>query len=524
MARTAGSRPAFALPKNCAIVKGGRDQFWDVKFYPYLVERDDPTILAIVGSFLVLVCQLTAEESSRLRIIATYDRDEEKQDNINSINCCTWCYVEQDDPLLAVAGETGHVQIIKPMTGELLYTLVGHGVGTINDLATHPLYPWIIASASIDGSIRIWDLRRAADRALSTCVVICGHSLAHKEGLLSISWHDCGRYLVSGGFDHKTCVWTVPDFNPQSSFWHEISKEGRKRSSDEVRIIYYPHFISAAIHAEYVDAVVFWDDFILSKAAKEHKIVLWKMTGFDSGLPPPPASTAPKSQEHLETRNGFMRSARMNLDDDIFDDDDDEEGLSTMKAPFSRLLEFKNEHSTLFYMRFGLLRPNLLFPELHTVLSAGDTFSKLRHWDLERLIAGYGTEAQPPTSGVAARKSTGAPRPISKDSSASSREPSTAFSVSEDHREASTGATSLSSEQLRLEQGQRQRNREKYSLHDFEKGLQHHAQNDESSDFREFRVRGVAWSVCGRWCVAVGEAPIHGRGGMLQGVIQIVER
>lgn len=523
MARPPTTRPGFVLPRNCTIVKGGPSQFWDVKFYPYLIERDDPTILAIIGSFVVYVCQLTDEESSRLRIIATYSRDEVRQDTIDSLNCCTWCYVRQDDPLLAIAGESGHIQIIKPMSGELLFTLVGHGVGTVNDLATHPLYPWIIASASIDGSIRIWDLRRASNRALSTCIVICGHSLAHKEGLLSISWHDSGRYLVSGGFDHKICVWTIPDFDPQSSFWYEISKEGRKRSSDEVRIIYYPHFISAAIHAEYVDAVMFWDDLVLSKAAKEHKIVLWRMTGFNSALPAPPASTAPKSQEYLETRNGFIRSSKICLDDDTFGDEDE---FSTTKAPFSRLLEFKNEHSTLFYMRFGLLRPNRLFPELHSVLSAGDTFSKLRHWDLERLVLGYSTEVQPLTSAAAAQKSRGITRPISKGSSTSSREPSAAFSTSEEHREASTGATSLSSEQARLEQGQgqRQRNKEKYSLHDFEKGLQHHAQNDESNNFPEFRVRGVAWSMCGRWCVAVGEAPTHGRGGLLQGVIQVVER
>ena len=521
MARTPAVRPAFALPRNCTIIKGGPSQFWDVKFYPYLVEPDDPTIFAVVGSFVVHVCQLTCEENSRLRVIATYSRDEDRLDTINSINCCTWCYIEQDDPLLAIAGESGHVQVIKPMTSELSFTLVGHGVGTVNDLATHPIYPWIIASASIDGSIRIWDLRRASNKALSTCVVICGHSLAHKEGLLSISWHDCGRYLVSGGFDHKICVWTVPDFDPQSSFWHEISQEGRKRSSDEVRIIYYPHFISAAIHAEYVDAVMFWDDFVLSKAAKEHKIVLWRITGFNSALPPPPTSTAPKSQEHLETRNGFMRTARVSIDDDVFEDENEK---STITAPFSRLLEFKNEHSTLFYMRFGLLRPNQMFPDLHTVLSAGDTFSKLRHWDLERLISGYGTEPQPSPFATAAQRSKGTARPISKDSSTSSREPSAVFSASEDPREGSTGATSLSSEQLRLEQGQRQRNREKHQLHDFEKGVQHHAQNDESNNFAEFRIRGVAWSVCGRWCVAVGEAPTPGRGGLLQGVIQIVER
>ena len=518
MQRAPASRTSFVLPKTRSVIKGSESPFWDVKFYPYLVEQDDPVIVAIVGSFIVLICQVTEDEETGLRIIATFSRGKDKEEDVYHLNSCTWSYVEPDDPLLAVAGESGHVQVIKPMTGELLFTLIGHGVGVVNDLATHPRYPWIIASASLDGSIRIWDLRRASQPTLSTCVLICGHSLAHKEGLISIDWHASGRYIVSGGFDHRVCVWTIPDLDPKSAFWHEISKEGRKRSSDEVRVVYYPHFISSAIHAEKVDAVRFWDDFVVSKAPKEDIVVLWKITSFNSALPPPPASTAPKTQEHLETRNGFMRTAKVRVDDDVFGNSVTHE----WQAPFERILQFYNKYSPVFYMRFGLLQPSRMFPDLHAVISVGNAFGELHHWDLDLFAIGYDdSDMKAPKVAASNVRRKGIARMIPKDSSATSRESSAALTPVTDPREASTEATSLASDTGRWEDGQR--NAEKYPLYDFEKKFKYHKRND-ADEVKDFNIRGVGWSVCGKWCVAVGAAKQYGKDKEFQGVIQILER
>jgi polycomb protein EED len=53
----------------------------------------------------------------------------------------------------------------------------------INDLAISPLTPRILASGSMDHSIRIWSLDPA--HAKSPTMVKCGGS-GHKEGILTI--------------------------------------------------------------------------------------------------------------------------------------------------------------------------------------------------------------------------------------------------------------------------------------------------------------------------------------------------
>lgn len=512
-------------PTRRAIIRNAQTHYWDVKFYPYLVERDDPAIFAVVGLSSVEIYQATNEEESGIKFLRTFVSSEDRQENPHSLNSCTWCYVSEDEPLLAITGENGHIQVIKPITGELVGTLVGHGQGVVNDLATHPLYPWIIASASLDSSIRIWDLRRMNQRALSVCVVICGHSLAHKEGLVSIDWHSSGRYMISGGYDHKVCVWTLPDLSPESTFWYEISKEGRKRSRDEVRVIYYPHFVSAAIHSNIVDSVMFFGDLILSKAAKEDKIVLWAITGFDGERAPPPQMTAVKAREHLETSNGFVRKTDLNLDDDFFD-----EANITHKEPelFKRCLEFHNQWSSSFYMRFGLAKPSKLFPEVHYVLTVGDNHCNIRHWDLQAFIDGNSGVIAPrkvkrasvPKMSkeiVNSGKKSGQDQTQAQDP-AHSRIAADAKEALEITRESSADSGNLASENETLE-----RDRDKYPLHDPEKLLRFHRQHNEGTYIPHFTTRGVGWSGCGQWCIVVGSIKPGGDRSEL-GIIVVYER
>ncbi|KAJ9661176.1 hypothetical protein H2198_002120 [Neophaeococcomyces mojaviensis] len=521
MTPTASDPKSFTLPRLRTTIRGSQGAYWDVRFFPYLTARDDPAVFAVVSHFEVLICEVTNEEDAGLRILATHARESRRIGEDYMLNACTWCSLDQEDgqPLLAVAGDNGHIQIIEAFSGDLLSTLAYHGLGVINDLTTHPLYPWIIASASMDGSIRIWDLRRAGSKTQSTCIVLCGHNLAHEAGLLSIHWHDTGRYIVSSGFDHKICVWTIPDLSTDSSFWQEICKEKRKRSSDELRVIQYPHFITSAIHTDYVDKVMFWGDLILSKAAgnqdREGKIVLWAMTGFHSAQPPPTSDTAPKTQEHLETRNGFMRKPRVAIDDDVFNGID---ARYREVAPYTRYLEFHCPYSKSFYIRFGMLQPSRLFPELHPVLTAGNTSSQIRHWDLEQFIVGHnGGENHPEAlskhaqmqKGIARRKIKSAASFEDDISPSSSRASSTAFTPS-DMREPSTEATSLSSDQLRPPNGEGIRpDRKRFPLHDPNLLLKEHKKNEISdlkAERKWFTTRAVDWSFCGKWCVVVGES------------------
>lgn len=466
---------------------------WDVKFYPYLISRDDPPIFAVVSFYCVFVYMVDVGQGGpdkELKLLAWHHITKDQKINEYRINSCVWCYIDENEPLLAVTGESGQILILKPLTGELVTTLVGHGQGVINALAAHPKYPWIIASASLDTSIRIWDLRRINDPTLSSTIIICGHGIAHKECLLTIDWHASGRYIVSGGYDYRVAVWTIPDLHPDSKFWYEISKEGRQRTRDEVRVIQYPHFLSSAVHNDVVDTVVFVGDLIVSKAPKEDKIVLWSITGFNGMMEPPDPSTAVKSREYLDTTNGFMQRPGMYLDDDFFGQD-----ALEYKGPelFKRYLQFSIPDADIIWLGFGLSRPSSLFPEVRMTMTAGNFESKLYHWDLQSFIDGYdrGGERDPAKATSSKGKSKGKSkgRGVSHTTGSESRDTSPEARIST----------------LKGVEG-RQRDNDRFRLHDPDTLLQPTFQKIVNLGRRYHLItRAVAWSVCGRWCVAVGE-------------------
>lgn len=530
---------SFVLPKLCALIRIAPDDetgdghlFWDIKFFPYSSSDAQTSIFAAVDQETVHICEILGEEDQLVRVLhSIHAPDATEQESSEYFNSCSWACIDAAQPLLVVAGDSGQLRVFDALAGSLFTTLVGHGLGTVNDLSTHPIYPWIVASASMDSSVRIWDLRRWNSPHESPCVVICGHGMAHKEGILTVSWHDNGRYMISGGHDHRVCVWVIPDLHPDSTFWTEISPAGRKRSSAEVRVIYYPHFISSAVHSNYVDCIRFYGDFIVSKAAEEFKIVLWTITGFNSKLPPPSDETAPKTSEHLETRSGFVRTIRRS-----------EDGIQTIEIAehfkeqplYQRLIEFGAPHSQPFYMRFGLLKPTSLYPHVHPILACGNTRSQVYFWDLERLELGHDgglNDIPVERFRVPAKKkktTTVKPNPLDRvgraingqfsspgnleppSSPSSSRRSSSigTFDSAAFARQGSTDASSHTSEHVAVTDGPVV-DRIKYPINNPHKPIKPHKEiplGEFNSKLAYFTARAVDWSPCGRWCAVAGEA------------------
>lgn len=369
-----------------------RHIFYDAEFYPYHTSSTTAPVFALVGNREIVISRpSTIKGEGLLHINVFRDLEPVPQEwtvHLSSIlNSCTWNYVEQSKPLISVAGPSGLIKVLNALTGELVTTLVGHGA-EINDLATHPLYPWILASASGDHSIRIWDLRRKIEHGENACLIICGHGHGHKEPVLTCAWHSSGIYLISGGQDHMVCIWTIPDLAPSSSFFDGGEKPNEvARSSAETKVIHYPHFATSAVHSNYVDCVCFYGDLILSKAAEENKIVLWMITGFNSKASRPSPDSAPGTGKFQDTRSGFLlqRSCSEKLDRAGSDRPSQQPNVPL----FSRLLDFQVPFSELFYMRFSLLMPSQAHPHLHPVLAIGNTKTKLFFWDLLGFEAGH---------------------------------------------------------------------------------------------------------------------------------------
>lgn len=61
-------------------------------------------------------------------------------------------------PLLLLAGKTGRLAAVDAAAGVLRACLEGHG-SAINDVAVHPARPQLVATASRDHSLRLWNLR-----------------------------------------------------------------------------------------------------------------------------------------------------------------------------------------------------------------------------------------------------------------------------------------------------------------------------------------------------------------------------
>lgn len=360
-----------------------RHIFYDVKFYPYHTSLESAPVFALVGNREVVICRPSTTKGESLTYVNVFrDLEAVSEDwNMSSssiLNSCAWNYVDRRTPLISVAGPSGQVKVLNALTGELVTILIGHGA-EINDLATHPLYPWILASASGDHSIRIWDLRRSMESGDNACLIICGHGQAHKEPVLTCAWHSLGRYLISGGQDHMVCIWTIPDLDADGSYFNRVDEPSViSRSANETKVIHYPHFATSAIHSNYVDCVCFYGDLILSKAADENKIVLWMVTGFNSKAPPPSSDSAPGIGAFQDTRSGFLEKGVRR-----------EESLQPKIPVIARLLEFQVPSSDLFYMRFSLLMPSCAYPRLHPVLAIGNTKTKVFFWDFTSLEVGY---------------------------------------------------------------------------------------------------------------------------------------
>ena len=553
MAPQAVSAHPFALPKIRETFKlpftkshvSPRQIFYDVKFYPYHTSANSPPIFAAVGDRQTLLCRPSSEKGRTLSVVSAF-KDLETATDGAVLNSCAWNFVDQTVPLISLGGPSGQIKVIDALTGEIVTTLIGHG-GFIQDLATHPLYPWILASASEDHSVRIWDLRRRIEKGENPCLVLCGHGQSHKEDILTVAWHGRGRYLISGGLDHMICVWAIPDLAPDAQIFDAAQQMQNSRSAAETKVIHYPHFVTSAVHSNYVDCVCFYGDLILSKAAEEGKIVLWRITGFNPKLPPPGPDRAPKTGEFKDTRNGFMKPSSRpgnGSSSGDFTDHAQNQVEETQRPLFERLLEFHVPDSNPFYMRFSLLTPSPSNPDLHPVLAFGNHNSKIFFFDLTRLEVGHEgrilssqdtsftehaflgpddrrgkkkdlsrrlnttTSSNWPThltgrgGGSISSPGTGSPAPPSSPSSRRSSSIVTGVSSNpqDGGRANSTAATSLSASGVVAGPVE---DRVKYKIDNPFEPVKAHQQVTVRSVY--FTARQASWSTCGRWCVVVGE-------------------
>lgn len=100
--------------------------------------------------------------------------------------------------VLVVAGELGIIRIMQPEIGASdAQALIGHGK-EVNQLKISPRMPFLLASASSDTSIRLWNIETLA------CIATFHGEMAHRADVITIDFNrDCTKLVIinSGRWD-----------------------------------------------------------------------------------------------------------------------------------------------------------------------------------------------------------------------------------------------------------------------------------------------------------------------------------
>ncbi|KAF4446487.1 hypothetical protein F53441_9891 [Fusarium austroafricanum] len=342
-------RSSFALENDTEFLENDNvAEFFDVKFCPYQ-PLDAAPIFAAISKKHVVLCTLSQTADGNPCEVLSVIRDDDEE---ASACCCTWTKdPATGGPLLCIGGVDAKVKIYDVVNGKLYRD--------VNDLATSPANPSIIASASGDTSIRVWSLDPV--HANRPCLFILAGE-GHSWDLLSLAFHDTGRYILSAGHDQIINLWTLPDV-PTEAITIPIR-------------VHYPHFSTSAIHSGIIDCVAFYGDYILSRACHDNVISLWRIEGFSSANPPPPQSIAPTAQTTVPTN--YDEASRLTRSAFV----------PTMSpqcpSQYTMLLQFHTPNcGPQFFMRFKLH----FVPDQHPVLAFCNAGGNVFFWDFERLLA-----------------------------------------------------------------------------------------------------------------------------------------
>lgn len=158
----------------------------------------------------------------------------EEFDVAEHVYCATFpgC-ATQSHALVAVGTDESSIILCDLNQGVATHRLCGHK-GAVLSVAWSPFDEHVFASGGSDGTVRLWDVRRAGDSACFATLDM--HStaeaalhwnaaaggaapplsprsraapLAHRGGVNALRFTADGRYLVSSGRDHKARVWDM---------------------------------------------------------------------------------------------------------------------------------------------------------------------------------------------------------------------------------------------------------------------------------------------------------------------------
>lgn len=232
-----------------------------------------------------------ANRGTKPTLLQVYE-DPDSQEQYYSL---TWTYnaARNEEWWIAAAGRNGVIRILNATRCRLEKTLTGHG-SSINHITTHPRDSALILTASKDESLRLWNLRT------SSTVAIYAGLRGHRGEVVGADFHHAGSKFASCGIDNSIRVWEVSrDENVKAAIMetHVAANRGitdvavyhdehNRRKKASVPIVQFPTACYSNVHRHYVDCVSWVGDLIMSKSL-HCGLLLWEPLGYAEGLASP---------------------------------------------------------------------------------------------------------------------------------------------------------------------------------------------------------------------------------------------
>jgi len=284
---------------------------------------------------------------------------------------CCWCSKKNAlVPYIACAGAKGVVRVLNCKKKDFCGALVGHG-GEINDLRVHPAMPNIIASASKDLSVRLWNVSNGV------CVAIFAGARGHRNDVLSVDFHpnlhfcpESGRedvvVIATGGMDNAVKVWStrgkkVSQAIEDSELWEDEIVEF---PTAQVRA---PEFSTFHAHNHFVDCVRYFGEVIFSKSV-ENKILAWTPDFYLNDKNTDDAAMVEADENTNKSNDNSNNSSNEKVGIQKYGGDDEK-----FKRSFRKLKSFNLVDAENWWVRFSLAKEA-------SVLCCGNTKGIVRVW------------------------------------------------------------------------------------------------------------------------------------------------
>ena len=284
---------------------------------------------------------------------------------------CCWCSKKNAlVPYIACAGAKGVVRVLNCKKKDFCGALVGHG-GEINDLRVHPAMPNIIASASKDLSVRLWNVSNGV------CVAIFAGARGHRNDVLSVDFHpnlhfcpESGRedvvVIATGGMDNAVKVWStrgkkVSQAIEDSELWEDEIVEF---PTAQVRA---PEFSTFHAHNHFVDCVRYFGEVIFSKSV-ENKILAWTPDFYLNDKNTDDAAMVEADENTNKSNDNSNNSSNEKVGIQKYGGDDEK-----FKRSFRKLKSFNLVDAENWWVRFS-------FAKEASVLCCGNTKGLVRVW------------------------------------------------------------------------------------------------------------------------------------------------